>query len=67
MSDLSTKSEEISVEKLEEMTKNPTLQDFIRLGASVTKPAEGWGEGETACALSAGVIGAMATKWLPKI
>jgi len=67
MSDLSTKAEQISAEKLEEITKAPTLQDFIRIGASVTEPAEGWGEGETACALSAGVIGAMATKWLPKI
>lgn len=35
-----------------------TLADAIREGSLVTTQADGWGEGETACAMSAAVIAA---------
>jgi hypothetical protein len=39
---------------------NFRLSDAIREGASVTNKAEGWGEGDTACALHGAVISAAA-------
>lgn len=37
---------------------NYRLSDAIREGSSVTNQANGWGEGENACALHAAVIAA---------
>jgi hypothetical protein len=37
-----------------------TLADAIREGSSVTTQAYAWGDGENACALTAGVIAARA-------
>ena len=39
---------------------NFTLADAIREGSSVTTQAVGWGNGETACALTGAVISAKA-------
>lgn len=39
---------------------NFRLSDAIREGASVTEKAEGWGDGDTACALHGAVISARA-------
>lgn len=39
---------------------NYTLADAIREGCNVTTQAIGWGAGETACALTAGVMAAKA-------
>lgn len=41
-------------------TMEYTLADAIREGSSVTTQAYSWGKGETACALTAGVIAAKA-------
>ena len=40
------------------MTQGYTLVDAIREGSTVTKQAYNWGDGDTACALSAAVIAA---------
>lgn len=37
---------------------NYTLADAIREGVKVTTKAEGWGDGDSACAMSAAVIAA---------
>lgn len=50
------------VKSLERM--NYRLSDAIREGSTVTKQAVGeWGDGETACALSAAVIAAKARNY----
>lgn len=41
-----------SIAQLKKMTAT-TLGDLVRVGASMTKPAVGWGNEESACALSA--------------
>lgn len=38
----------------------PTLSDAIRLGSKTSTQVRNWGSGDTACALSAGAIGAAA-------
>ena len=43
---------------------NYRLSDAIREGASVTDKAEGWGEGDKACALHAAVISAKARGYM---
>ena len=43
-----------------EVEGNYTLADAIREGCSVTTKAVGWGNGDTACALSSAVIAAKA-------
>lgn len=50
--------EATEVKELDRM--NFRLSDAIREGASVTTKAEGWGDGETACALHGAVISARA-------
>lgn len=37
-----------------------TLGDAIRLGSMITTKAEGWGDGENACAMHSAVISAKA-------
>jgi hypothetical protein len=47
------------------VTTGYTLADAIRDGSKVSKHNKsGWGDGETACALTAGVIAAKARGWL---
>lgn len=41
-----------------------SLADAIREGSTVSEQAHGWGEGENACALHAGVIAAMARGYI---
>ena len=41
-------------------TQGYTLADAIREGSTVTKQEYGWGNGDTACAMSAAVIAATA-------
>lgn len=43
---------------------NYRLSDAIREGASVTTKTQGWGNGETACALHAAVISAKARGYI---
>ena len=43
---------------------NFRLSDAIREGASVSKQANGWGNGESACALHAAVISATARNYM---
>lgn len=43
-----------------DVTTSYTLADAIREGSSVTKPAKGWGNGDTACALTSAVVAARA-------
>jgi hypothetical protein len=50
------------VKELDRM--NYRLSDAIREGSSVTEQANGWGQGEQACALHAGVIAAKARGFL---
>ncbi len=40
------------------------LSDAIREGSSVTNKAQGWGQGESACALHAAVIAAEARDYM---
>ena len=47
-----------------EVTTSYTLADAIREGSSVTEQAQGWGQGEKACALHAGIIAAMARGYI---
>lgn len=44
--------------ELEVLSRPFTLADAIREGSKVTTKAEGWGDGDTACALHAAVISA---------
>lgn len=44
----------------EEVTLGVSVADLIRRGASETVQADGWGSGETACALSAAGLAAKA-------
>lgn len=64
-----------TVEKVEELremlagieldvTTSYTLADAIREGSTVSKQAQGWGHGEKACALHAGIIAAMARGYI---
>jgi hypothetical protein len=47
------------------VTTGYTLADAIREGSTVSEHDQsGWGNGETACALTAGVIAAKARKYL---
>lgn len=46
--------------EIELRTMEFTLADAIREGATVTNQACGWGDGESACALTAAVISAKA-------
>lgn len=46
--------------ELEVSTKSMTLGDLIRLGSQHTEQAYGWGNGLTACALSASYLAARA-------
>jgi len=51
--------------ELKELTRPFTLGDAIREGSLVTTHStEGWGDGESACALSAAVISAKAHGYL---
>jgi len=43
---------------------NFTLADAIREGSSITTQAQGWGDGENACALHAAVISAKARGYM---
>lgn len=43
---------------------NYTLADAIREGSSVTDKADGWGDGDKACALHAAVIAAQARGYM---
>lgn len=43
-----------------------TLADAIREGSSVTTQAYSWGQGDTACALSAGYLAALARGYVKK-
>jgi len=43
---------------------NYRLSDAIREGASVTEQADGWGDGEKACAMHAAVIAAHARGYM---
>lgn len=54
--------EATEVKELERL--NYRLSDAIREGASVTTKALGWGNGEQACALHAGVIAARARGYM---
>ncbi len=54
---------ELSAIELDVLT-NYTLADAIREGASITAPAAGWGDGHTACALTAAVISARARRYI---
>lgn len=59
-----TVREAIPAEQLEAATRSLTLADAMRAGAAVTTQASGWGNDETACALSAARLGAQATGWI---
>lgn len=48
----------ISTDEIKRM--NYRLSDAIREGSTVTNQAEGWGDGENACALHSAVIAAKA-------
>lgn len=54
--DETTKEELAQIEKL--VTQRVTIPDLIRVGCSVTGQANGWGEHDLACTLSAAGIGA---------
>lgn len=47
-----------------DVTTSYTLADAIREGCGVTTQAYGWGNGDTACAMSAGVIAARARGYI---
>jgi hypothetical protein len=49
---------------IELTTMEFTLADAIREGSMVSNQAYTWGDGETACALTAGVLSARARGWL---
>jgi hypothetical protein len=55
--DSATKAELANIE-LDLLTRPYSLADAIRDGVKVTKKARGWGDGESACALSAASIAA---------
>ena len=64
-----TKTEEIISElgKIEmDVLTGFTLADAIREGSTVTTQAYNWGQGETACALSAGYLAALARGYVGK-
>jgi len=70
MSKLDEKALELSKEleaelgAIELSTMEYTLADAIRAGSRVSNQAYTWGDGETACALTAAVIGAKAMAYL---
>lgn len=53
-----------SVDELEAATRPLTLADAIRAGSTVTEQAYGWGDGQSACALSAAALYAKAHGFL---
>lgn len=69
---MSTKIEEtvetlrstISDEQLDTMVNRFTLSDAIRLGSTVTDQAYEWGNGETACALTAAALSSKAAGYM---
>lgn len=63
MNKLDTKADELRAVLSEiemDVLTNYTLADAIREGSSVTEQTGGWGNGETACALTAAVVAAKA-------
>lgn len=63
MSRLDEKVDELAAQINEigmEVTTSYTLADAIREGASVTTQEYGWGNGDSACALTAAVVAAKA-------
>jgi hypothetical protein len=46
--------------ELKVMTEGPTLASLIRCGTRVTAQARNWGDGDTACTLSAAFLAARA-------
>ena len=64
MDKIDEKTEELRKElaniELDVMTQGYTLSDAIREGCKVTDKEEGWGDGNTACTLSAGYLAAKA-------
>ena len=50
--------------EIELQTMEYTLADAIREGATVSTQAKGWGDGESACALTAAVIASKARGYL---
>lgn len=63
MSKIDEKTDELKQQLGEiemDVLTNFTLADAIRAGSQVTEKATGWGNGETACALSAGYLAARA-------
>lgn len=59
-------SEELKSElgAIELKTMQYSLADAIREGSRVTEQAYNWGDGHTACALSAAVVAGKARGWL---
>lgn len=59
-------SEQLMAElgEIELRTMEYTLADAIREGSTVSTQAYSWGNGETACALTAGVIAAKARGYI---
>jgi hypothetical protein len=53
------REKELGEIELEVLSRPFTLADAIREGGKVTTKAVGWGDGDTACALHAGVISAL--------
>lgn len=53
-------AEELKGIELDVMTEGLTLSKLIRLGTRVTAKERGWGDGETACTLSAAYLAARA-------
>lgn len=47
-----------------EVTTSYTLADAIREGSGVTKKANGWGDGNSACAMTAATIAAKARGYI---
>jgi hypothetical protein len=68
---MSTKTEEAIEDLKSSLTEDDfnrmltfTLSDAIRMGSSVTEQSYDWGDGNTACALSAAAIAAKAVGYI---
>lgn len=59
-----SKELEAELGTIELNTMRYTLADAMREGSRHTTQAQGWGDGESACALSAAAIGAKARGYL---
>lgn len=59
-------AQQVTDDQLEAMTRTLTLPEAMRLGATVTTQAHGWGSGDTACALSAARIGATVAGYIKR-